>query len=80
MREIDGWRFLGYYGVIYLFVLLVIVISYVFLKDFTEPIASLVFPIASGNSLLKNVIVTTLMYWGVLLFYTVFIQKIKIKF
>lgn len=80
MREIDGWRFLGYYGVIYLFVMVVIVFSYVFLKDFTRPIASLIFPIAGDNSLLKNVIVTTLMYWGVLFFYTIFIQKIKLKF
>lgn len=80
MREIDGWRFLGYYGVIYLFVMVVIVFSYVFLQDFTRPIASLIFPIADDNSLLKNVIVTTLMYWGVLLFFTIFIQKIKLKF
>lgn len=80
MREIDGWRFIGYYGVIYLAILGVTVIAYPLAQEFAKPIASLVFPIAENNSLLKNVLVTTGMYWGSLLFYTIVIQKIRLKF
>lgn len=80
MREIDGWRFIGYYGVIYLVILVVTVVSYPLAQEFAKPIASLVFPIAEGNSLFKNVLVTTGMYWGALLFYTIVIQKIRLKF
>lgn len=80
MREIDGWRFLGYYGIIYLIIMILIVVSYPFAQTFAKPIASLIFPIADNNSLFKNVIVTTVMYWGALLFYTIVIQKIKLKF
>jgi hypothetical protein len=80
MREIDGWRFIGYYGVIYLVILVITVVSYPLAQEFAKPIASLIFPVAEDNSLLKNVLVTTAMYWGALLFYTIVIQKIKLKF
>ncbi len=80
MREIDGWRFVGYYGVLYLIIMIFIVVSYPMAQTFAKPIASLIFPIAGNNSLIKNMIVTTLMYWGSLLFYTIFIQKIRLKF
>ncbi|WP_373531196.1 hypothetical protein [Vampirovibrio sp.] len=80
MREIDGWRFLGYYGVIYLLIMIVIVVCYPLAQTFAKPIASLVFPIAGNNSLFKNMMVTTGMYWGALLFYTLVIQKIRLKF
>ncbi len=80
MREVDGWRFLGYYGVVYLAMMVVIILSSFFSDSFIKPIASIVFPIAGDNSLFKTVLVTTGMYWGCLLFYTLFIQKIKIKF
>lgn len=80
MREIDGWRFLGYYGIWYLLILIFIVLSYPLAQTFAKPIASLIFPIAGNNSLLKNAIVITLMYWGAVVFYTVFIQRIRLKF
>lgn len=79
MREVDGWRFLGYYGILYLIIMIVVVASYP-LQSYTKPIASLIFPIAENGSLLKSVIVTTLMYWSAILFYTLVIQKIRPRF
>lgn len=80
MREVNGWTFLAYYGIIYLFFLILIVVAYGPAQEFAKPIAALIFPIAGGNSLMKNILVDTGMYWGMVLFYTFFIQKIRLKF
>ena len=80
MREINGWRFLAYYGVLYLGFMGIIAVGYPLAKQYAIPLTSLIFPIAGGNSLLKNLIVDTLMYWGMVLFYTFAIQKIRLKF
>lgn len=80
MGERDGWHFIGYYGVIYLFILLVMLVTYPLAQTYAKPIASLIFPIAGNNSLLKNLLVTSLMYWGMVCFYSFVIQKIRLKF
>jgi hypothetical protein len=80
MKEINGWSFLAYYMIIYLIFLIVIVVGYPLAQEYAKPIAAMVFPIAGGNSLLKNIVVDTLMYWGMVLFYSLVIQKIKLKF
>ena len=80
MREIDGYRFLGYYGIIYLIIMIILAVTYPLAQTYATPIASLIFPIADNNSLVKNLVVTTLMYWGGLCFYTFVIQKIRLKF
>ena len=49
-------------------------------RQFVVPIAGLVFPIAQNNSPLKFILIMTPMYWGIVVFYTVVIQKIKLKF
>lgn len=80
MKEISLWRFLAYYGVVYIGFIIVLVIGYPLAQQYATPIASLIFPIAGGNSLFKNILVDTLMYWGMVLFYTLVIQKIRLKF
>jgi hypothetical protein len=81
MREMDGYRFLGYYGVFYLFFVLITLISFIpSIHQWIEPMVGLVFPIAKSNSPVKFFIVMTLMYWSMVLFYTLVIQKTKLKF
>jgi hypothetical protein len=79
-REIDGYRFIGYYGVIYIFFMILMVITWPITQAYIKPIASLVFPIAAHNSLFKSLLVDTGMFWGMVLFYTLVIQKIRLKF
>jgi hypothetical protein len=80
MKEVNGWHFLGYYGILYLAFMLFLLIAYPLAQEYAKPIASLIFPIAGGNSLLKNIIVDTVMYWGMVLFYNLVIEKIRLKF
>jgi hypothetical protein len=80
MQEMSGWRFLAYYGVLYLIFMVIIIVGYPLAQQYATPLASLVFPIAGGNSLLKNILVDTGMYWGMVLFYTFVIQKNRLKF
>ena len=80
MREINGWKFLGFYGMIYLIFMLFMVVTYPLAQEYAKPFAALIFPIAGNNSLLKNIIVDTLMYWGMVLIYSLVIEKIKLKF
>lgn len=80
MREVSAWRFLAYYGVIYLVFVGVILVGYPLAQQYATPVASLIFPIAGGNSLVKNLLVDTLMYWAMVLFYALAIQKIRLKF
>ena len=79
-REIDGYRFIGYYGVIYIVFMLLMLVSWPITQTYIKPIASLIFPIAQNNSLVKSLLVDTGMFWGMVLFYTLVIQKIKLKF
>lgn len=80
MREISGWTFVAYYGVLWLIFMAIIVIGFPLANIYAKPIAALVFPIAGHNSLVKNMLVTTGMFWGMVLFYTLFIQKMKLRF
>lgn len=80
MQEISGWRFLAYYGVLYLIFMVIIIVGYPLAQQYATPLASLIFPIAGGNSLFKNIIVDTGMYWGMVLLYTFVIQKNRLKF
>jgi hypothetical protein len=79
-REINGWQFLGYYGLIYLIFMLALVLGYPWAQKYAQPVAALIFPIAGNNSLVKNLIVDTLMYWGMVLGYTVVIQRSRLRF
>gem|GEM_PF-6677998 len=79
-REIDGYRFIGYYGVIYIAFMILMVITWPLSQTYIKPIASLIFPIAQNNSLVKSLLVDTGMFWGMVLFYTLVIQRIKLKF
>ncbi len=81
MREMDGYQFIGYYGIFYLFLVLITLISFIpAVHQAIEPVVGLIFPIARNNSPLKFFIVMSVMYWGMVLFYTLVIQKTKLKF
>ena len=81
MREMDGYQFIGYYGLFYLFLVLITLISFIpGIHQSLEPLVGLIFPIAQNNSPLKFFIVMSVMYWGMVLFYTLVIQKTKLKF
>lgn len=80
MREMSGWTFLAYYGVLWLIFVAIIAIGYPLADTYAKPIAGLIFPIAGHNSLVKNLLVTTGMFWGMVLFYSLCIQKVKLKF
>lgn len=80
-QEQDGYHFLGYYGVFYLFFALISLISFIpAVHQVIAPMVGLIFPIAQGNSPLKFFIIMTVMYWGMVLFYALVIQKKKLKF
>jgi hypothetical protein len=79
-KEINGWLFLGYNSIIYLIFMLVLVVGYPLASIYAKPIASLIFPIAGNNSLMKNLIVDSLMYWGMVFGYTLLIQRQSLKF
>lgn len=80
MREMSFWTFISFYGLLYLIFIGVILGGYFFGRDVFTPVAALIFPIAGGNSLLKNFLVSTGMYWGMVLLYVLVIQKTKLKF
>lgn len=81
MREMDGYHFIGYYGVFYLFFVLIALIGFIpVIHQVITPLVGLIFPIAQTNSPLKFFIVMTAMYWGMVVFYTVVIQKTRLKF
>ncbi|MBX2861285.1 MAG: hypothetical protein KTR14_08615 [Vampirovibrio sp.] len=58
------WQAIGFYGFIYLILMIIMVGGYGFAQQYAKPIAALIFPINEGNSLLKNVLVVSAMYWG----------------
>lgn len=80
MRTMDGWYFIGYYGIIYIFFIILQVITYPITQTYVKPIAALIFPIAEGNSLFKSLLVDTGMFWGMVLFYNLVIRKVRLKF
>ena len=53
----------GYYGVIYLILVLITVIGYGPAQEFAKPITNLIFPEYTEGSILKTIIVVTLFYW-----------------
>jgi hypothetical protein len=79
MREMSGWTFLTYYGIIWLIFMLIVGIGYPLAESYAKPIAALIFPIAGSNSVIKNLLVTTGMYWGMVAFYALMIQKVKLN-
>jgi hypothetical protein len=80
MKEIDIWYFLGYYGVLYLVIIIVSIVLYPVSQLYIKPVVAIVFPIAAGNSLIKSLVVTTVFYWFGVLFNTLVVKKIRIKF
>lgn len=80
MKEIDIWYFLGYYGVLYLVVIVISVVLYPVSQLYLKPLMAIIFPIASDNSFLKSLLITTIFYWFGVLFNTLVIQKTRIKF
>jgi H+/gluconate symporter-like permease len=75
MKERNIWTYLGYFGCIYLIILLFIVIGYPLAQRYALPVASFIFPINEGNSLLKTVLVMSGMYWGMVGFYMLLNRK-----
>jgi len=71
MKQQNIWSFIGYFSFIYLLLMLFILIGYPLAKEFATPWVSMIFPLDPSNSLLKNIIVVTSMYWGVVLLYLV---------
>ncbi len=69
------WSYIGYYGFIYLIIVVILVVGYPLAQQFAKPIAAIVFPINDDNSLMKNLIVMTLMYWIMVGFYTLVMKK-----
>jgi hypothetical protein len=63
------WGLVGYFLVIYLIFLVVVVVGYPLAQQFALPITSLLVPPNPYNSVLKNVLVTTGMYWGMVAVY-----------
>ena len=61
------WAYLGFCGVFYLIFLVVMVVGYPLADTYAKPIAALIFPIAGNNSLMKNLLVMTVMYWAMVM-------------
>ena len=68
-------QYLSYFGLIYLVFLVLIVFGYPFAQQYAKPIAALIFPINEDNSLMKNILVMSGMYWGMIGIYLVMMRK-----
>ena len=55
----------GFYLTIYLLLMLTLGFGYPLAQRYAQPIASLVFPINPDTSLLRNLVVVSVMYWGI---------------
>lgn len=55
---------LGFYGIIYLVLLLLVVVGYPLAQQYAKPLARFIFPINENNSWVKNILVMSAMYWG----------------
>ena len=55
---------LGFYGVLYLLFVLVVVVGYGPAQEYARPLTSVLFPAYAGNSMVKTLVITTLFYWG----------------
>lgn len=69
------WKYLAYFGLIYLFFLVLVIFGYPLAQQYAKPIAALIFPINEANSLMKNIWVMTGMYWGMITLYLVIMRK-----
>ncbi len=78
MNSDNLWGRLAYFAVFYLIFLVIVVIGYPLGQQYAKPIAALIFPINENNSLMKNVIVMSGMYWGMIGVY-LFLMKNKGK-
>ena len=61
------WAYMGFCGVLYLIFLVVLLVGYPLADTYAKPIAALIFPIAGNNSMMKNVLVMTGMYWAMVI-------------
>lgn len=62
----NRWSDFGYYGLIYGVLLVLIVLGYPWAQQYAKPLAALIFPINEANSLVKNIVVMSAMYWGMI--------------
>ena len=69
------WALVGYFFVIYLIFLAVVVVGYPLAQKFALPITSLIVPTNENNSMMKNVLVTTGMYWSMVAGYWWFVLR-----
>jgi hypothetical protein len=76
MKEQNIWTYIGYYGAIYVIFMVILVLGYSFAQEYLRPVAAIIFPINEDNSLMKNLIVMTGMYWGIVGFY-IFVNRKK---
>jgi hypothetical protein len=60
------WRLFTFYMVFYLIFVILVIVGYPLAQQYAKPLASLIFPINGNNPMLKNVIVLTGMYWGMI--------------
>lgn len=76
MNKYKYLQHLTFYLFFYLIFLIILVVGYPLAEQYARPIAAVIFPINRHNSLMKNIIVLTGMYWGMVLIY-LFIMKPK---
>jgi hypothetical protein len=60
---------LGFYGIIYLVLLFLVVVGYPLAQQYAKPLARFIFPINENNSWVKNILVMSAMYWGMVGFF-----------
>jgi hypothetical protein len=71
---------LGFYGIIYLVLLLLVVVGYPLAQQYAKPLARFIFPINENNSWVKNILVMSAMYWGmVVVFIAINFKKLTHK-
>lgn len=78
MREVDGWKFVGYYTILWFGVLIFVTVGWL-MKDNIGPLATLVFGAIKTYDLPMTLLVCSGMYWGLVLGYTLGIQRIRLK-
>lgn len=57
---------LTFYAVYYVAFLVLMTGAFLLFREYLKPLVALVFPINENTSLLKNIVVLTVMYWGII--------------
>jgi hypothetical protein len=57
------WNNIGYFGFIYLILLVIIAVGYPLAQEYAKPIAAIIFPINENTSVMKTILVMSGMYW-----------------